>query len=258
MEQKCINFARLNNKHLNLKRQKIAHKQEFSQKLDEVTTSKSQSRLKSLSAQSPARINTKQAQLQLPLSNDPYQVSSNLEHSAVKRNLNQKIKTHLHPQIAKSTLSQRDIESQNLPHQLKPYWNTIQEECKKRGVDPLLVASVIKQESNYDPHAISRHGAMGLMQIIPSTSRGLNLKDPFDPKQNIQAGIKYLSEMLNKFDGREDLALAAYNAGPGNVSKYGNQIPPFDETQNYVKKITKFKENLQVSGTFNRPNPKFA
>jgi soluble lytic murein transglycosylase-like protein len=107
---------------------------------------------------------------------------------------------------------------------------------ERAGVDPRFIHAVIKQESKYDPKAVSHVGAQGLMQMMPATARRFGLKDPFDATANVEAGTKYLKWLLQRFDGDVPLALAGYNAGEGSVDKYKG-VPPYSETQNYVKKI---------------------
>jgi hypothetical protein len=117
-----------------------------------------------------------------------------------------------------------------------PYDRMIAIESKRFGVDASLVSALIRAESNYEPRAVSRKGARGLMQLMPATARRLAVSYPFDPVSNVRGGVKYLKELLDRFDNRPELVLAAYNAGENAVDTYGG-VPPYRETVGYVKRI---------------------
>jgi hypothetical protein len=128
------------------------------------------------------------------------------------------------------------------------YNTTIAEAADLYRLDPNLIRAIIRAESAFNPFAVSRAGAQGLMQLMPAVSEELNVLDPFDPRQNIFGGARYLRWLLDRNHGDLDLAVASYNAGPGAVDRY-NGIPPYRETQDYVKKVNLFlKRAKAISG----------
>lgn len=132
------------------------------------------------------------------------------------------------------------------------YENLITEHSKLNGVRSDLVRAVMQVESAFNPNAISPKGAMGLMQLMPATMRQYGVRNAFNPWENVRAGVAYLRDLLDRYSNNEELALAAYNAGPGAVDKHGQAVPPYRETQNYVARINKMTgSNRRVE---QRPN----
>ncbi len=129
----------------------------------------------------------------------------------------------------------------------------IQQAAERHRVDPALIKAIIMAESGYNPNAVSKKGAKGLMQLMPKTAEALGVKDSFNPEHNIDAGVEYFKQLLNQFDGNVKLALAAYNAGSRRVRQYQG-VPPFKATQYYVKKVFKYYNYYkeQMKGEINR------
>ncbi|MCD4782497.1 MAG: lytic transglycosylase domain-containing protein [Candidatus Eremiobacteraeota bacterium] len=142
-----------------------------------------------------------------------------------------------------SGMTPTNVKNNSLSMKASDYDSIINEASKKFGVDSKFVKCIIQQESGFQPNATSRVGAMGMMQLMPSTAKSLGVKNGYDPRENIMGGVKYIKQQLDRFGGNKEKALAAYNAGPGTVQKYGG-IPPYPETQNYVKNIMGMYRNM--------------
>jgi hypothetical protein len=145
-------------------------------------------------------------------------------------------KTQSH-QTASRAFTQQDIDA------------AIDAAAARHHVDPSLVRSVVKVESNFNPNAVSRKGAMGLMQLMPATARSLNVANPFDPEQNVDAGVRHLRKLLDSYGGNVPLSLAAYNAGSGAVARSAG-VPHFRETQDYVRRITSLYKGGDESDSY--------
>jgi hypothetical protein len=131
----------------------------------------------------------------------------------------------------------------------EPFGELIRAAAKRYGVDADLITSVIAAESNFNPNAISRRNARGLMQLIPTTAKSLGVRDIFDPQENIDAGTHYLSDLLLLYRNDLALALAAYSAGPERVQRYGHRVPPFAETISYVRRVKQTYSQRKSSGS---------
>ena len=149
--------------------------------------------------------------------------------------------------IERETLQQTAAEAGSVPSRKERGWSTgsaktdalIRQNGARYGVDPYLIFCVMEQESHFNARVVSPKGARGLMQLMPGTGARFGVRKPFDPAENIMGGTRYLKQLLEQFGGRVDLVLASYNAGEGAVMKYGGRIPPYRETRDYVKRISK-------------------
>jgi soluble lytic murein transglycosylase-like protein len=135
------------------------------------------------------------------------------------------------------------------------YQPLIEEHASLHEVSPDLVRAVIQAESAFNPRALSHKGAMGLMQLMPATAAEFGVQDAYDPAENIRGGVAYLRQLLDAYDGNVELALAAYNAGPGAVKKYGGTVPPYRETRSYVAKV---QRSVAAAGTSGSTGPRRA
>lgn len=129
-----------------------------------------------------------------------------------------------------------EADAQVEPGQNNKFDKIIKAVAEKYNLEASLIHSIIRTESNYDPHCISSKGALGLMQLMPETARIYGVGNPFEPRDNIEGGVRYLKDLINLYNGRTRFVLAAYNAGQTAVKKYGG-IPPYPETRNYIEKV---------------------
>lgn len=145
------------------------------------------------------------------------------------------------------------VAAPKMPLTQAPFGELIRKAAEKYGVDADLVFSVVAAESNFNPKAVSRRNARGLMQLLPETARRMGVTDIYDPAQNIDGGTRYLRDLLKRYEGDLALTLAAYNAGPGAVQRFG-RIPPYNETVAYVRAIRKTYALRKAGGT-EKPQP---
>jgi len=155
------------------------------------------------------------------------------------------VKTQTKPLRAGVSVSMDQFQAVN-PE--RAYDDIIGEAADAYKIDPDLIRAVVRAESAFNPMVVSPAGAQGLMQLMPALTEEMGVTDPFDPRQNIMAGTRLLKDLLTRHKGNVTLTLASYNAGLGNVRKYGGRVPPFKETRNYVKRITSLIADAKQSG----------
>lgn len=159
-----------------------------------------------------------------------------------------RLKAERKEQYAAPLPSSRTLDKAPLPEANVPtdYYDAICNACNRHGVDPALVHAIVKVESDFNPYALSRKGAMGLMQLMPQTAIDMNVHNIFNPHENVDGGVRYLRYLIDRYDGNLTLALAAYNAGETAIKKWGT-VPPYPETQNYVQRILKMYNGRGVT-----------
>ncbi len=173
----------------------------------------------------------------VPLKGAKYRLEWQRESPKLARE-NQERSASLKPRTAPSQAAAPISES--LAARRASFDRLIAANAKRYGLSPALVHAVIRAESAYDPKAVSRAGAQGLMQLMPGTAARYGVSDSFNPVENVRGGVAYLRDLMDMFDWELDLALAGYNAGEGAVIKHGRKIPPYAETQGYVRKVRQF------------------
>jgi soluble lytic murein transglycosylase-like protein len=165
------------------------------------------------------------------------------------RRLDEGAATYEVPQ-APSVRATRPAAATEEPDRFEPL---VQEHAARQNLRPDLVRAVIQVESGFNPWARSPKGAMGLMQLMPATARELGVRNAYDPAENIRGGTEYLRQLLDKYQDNEELALAAYNAGPGAVDRYGLRVPPYRETKDYVRKVGSVADGTLTTGRRDAP-----